>query len=87
MRNLRAHRMQPASRDGVGALKLRFGSVDAVPSPGGFPMNQHPIVLVSCSGCHQLHTPPNTDVSHPLCPRCTPIARRPARFDARPLAR
>ena len=46
-----------------------------------------PLVLVSCSGCHQLHTPATTDVSNPLCPRCTPVARRPARFDARPLAR
>jgi hypothetical protein len=87
MRRPDAHRMQQASRDGVGGLKRDARSVDARKTSGGIPMNQHPIVLVSCSGCHQLHTPPNADVSHPLCPRCTPIARRPARFDARPLAR
>lgn len=46
-----------------------------------------PLVLVSCASCHQLHSPAITDVSNPLCPRCTPVARRPARFDARPLAR
>jgi uncharacterized paraquat-inducible protein A len=50
-------------------------------------MQNDPLVLVSCSGCHQLHTPAITDVSNPLCPRCTPVARRPVRFAERPLAR
>lgn len=49
--------------------------------------NLAPIVLVSCSGCQQLHAPAMPDVSNPLCARCTPVGRRPARFDARPLAR
>lgn len=46
-----------------------------------------PLVLVSCSNCHQLHEPRSTDASHPLCGRCTPAPRRPLRYDARPLAR
>jgi hypothetical protein len=51
-------------------------------------MQSTPIVLVTCSICHQLHEPrPPADAAHPLCARCTPVARRPMRFDARPLER
>jgi len=46
-----------------------------------------PLLLVSCTACQQLHEPRTSDVSNPLCGRCTPVARRPARFDARPLSR
>jgi hypothetical protein len=48
---------------------------------------QPPLVLVSCTSCQQLHEPRTTDVSNPLCARCTPVVRRPIRFDARPLSR
>ena len=50
-------------------------------------MQPIPLVLVSCTSCQQLHEPRNTDASNPLCARCTPVARRPIRFDDRPLAR
>lgn len=50
-------------------------------------MQQSPVVLVSCTSCQQLHEPRITDVANPLCGRCTPVTRRPIRFDARPLAR
>jgi hypothetical protein len=50
-------------------------------------MNADPVVLVSCTTCHQLHVPQTTDTSNPLCGRCTPVGRRPVRFDARPLSR
>lgn len=48
---------------------------------------QTPLVLVSCTSCQQLHQQQETDVSNPLCARCTPVLRRPIRFDARPLSR
>jgi hypothetical protein len=51
-------------------------------------MQTAPLVLVTCSICHQLHEPhPPTDAAHPLCARCTPVARRPQRFGSRPLER
>jgi len=50
-------------------------------------MQPIPLVLVSCTSCQQLHEPRNADASNPLCGRCTPVARRPVRFDDRPLAR
>jgi hypothetical protein len=51
-------------------------------------MTPPPLVLVTCSICHQLHESPQPpDASHPLCARCTPVPRRPLRWDARPLAR
>jgi len=46
-----------------------------------------PLLLVSCTACQQLHVPRASDVSNPLCGRCTPLAHRPIRFDDRPLER
>lgn len=50
-------------------------------------MQPTPLVLVSCTACQQLHEPRVADSSNPLCARCTPVVRRPVRFDSRPLAR
>jgi hypothetical protein len=51
-------------------------------------MQATPLVLVSCSVCHQLHEErPPGDAAHPLCARCTPVVRRPLRWDNRPLVR